>query len=45
VRFGALLGADSFTNPAPPEAGVQDRTTGYRSFHATLHLIEKIEVL
>ena len=45
VRFGALPGADSFTNAATAEAGVQNRTTGYQSLPATLHLIEKIEVL
>ena len=45
VRVGALPGADAFTNAATAEAGVQDRTTGYASVPATLHLIEKIEVL
>jgi hypothetical protein len=46
VRFGALTGADAFSNPGTPEAGVQDRTTNYQNIAPnTLVLIEKIEVL
>jgi hypothetical protein len=50
VRFGALTGADAFSNPnpnpGPPEAGVQDRTPGYSGIALnTLALIELIEVL
>jgi Fibronectin type III domain len=46
VRFGALTGADAFSNPGTAEAGVQDRTTNYPNFAPnTLVLIEKIEVL
>jgi hypothetical protein len=46
TTIGALTGADAFARLGPPEAGMQDRTTGYpNSTPATLFLIEQIDVV